>query len=103
MTTSTLKTVAEIIADIESYIRNNGGVYKGWYAGVASDPRTRLFNDHSVNEKGDAWIFRDCGTDTAARKVEDYFLAKGCDGDTGGGDRSTKYVYAYKANAHTRR
>ncbi len=91
-----------IAAEIEAHIRQCGGRYGDWYAGVASDPRTRLFNDHNLSEKGDAWIYRDCGSDSAARRVEDNLLRKGCDGGPGGGDKSTKYVYAYKKNGHTK-
>jgi hypothetical protein len=97
-----MATTQEAIQKIENYIHQNGGQYSAWYAGIATYPRTRLFTDHGVAEKTDAWIYEDCLTDTSARKVEDYFLAKGCDGDTGGGDSSTKYVYAYKKNSHSR-
>jgi len=90
-----------IISDFEAYMRNHGGRYPEWYAGIASDPKGRLFNDHNVSESSDAWIYRDCGSATAARTVEDYFLRKGCDGGTGGGDNTTRYVYAYKKNGHT--
>jgi hypothetical protein len=97
-----MATAQQAIQDIEDHIRKCGGPYSAWYAGIASDPKTRLFNDHGVSEKSDAWIYEDCVTDTAARKVEDHFLAKGCAGDTGGGDSSTKYAYAYKKNSHTK-
>lgn len=97
-----MATAQQAIQDIEDHIRECGGTYSAWYAGIATDPRSRLFNGHAVAEKSDSWIYRDCETDSAARKVEDYFLAKGCDGDTGGGDSSTKYAYAYKKNAHTK-
>jgi hypothetical protein len=91
----------EAVQRIDDYIRKYGGPYSAWYAGIATDPRVRLFNDHGVAEKNDAWIFEDCVTDIAARKVEEHFLAKGCDGDTGGGDSLTKYAYAYKKNLYT--
>lgn len=97
-----MATAQQAIQEIDDYIRKHGGPYSAWYAGIATDPRSRPFNDHGVAEKGDAWIYVDCLTDSAARKVEEHFLAKGCDGDTGGGDSSTKYAYAYKKNAHTK-
>ena len=91
------------ITNFESYIRKNGGVYRQWYVGVATDPKKRLFNDHNVNEKNDSWIYSDhLGTDAVARMVEDYFLRKGCIGGPGGGDSSSCYAYAYKINGHTR-
>lgn len=98
----TIKTVARIIQEIENYIHKYGGGYSRWYVGIASDSRDRLFNDHNVDESNDAWIIRDCGSEAAARKYEKYFLDRGCDGGTGGGDSATRYAYAYKKNAHTR-
>lgn len=97
-----MATTQQAVQDIDNHIRNNGGAYSTWYAGIATYPRARLFTDHGVAEKTDAWIYEDCVTETSARKVEEHFLAKGCDGDTGGGDSSTKYAYAYKKNSHTK-
>ena len=94
MSTTSIVSETQAIADIDAYIRNNGGVYSAWYCGVASDPRKRLFTDHNVDEKNGAWIYRDCGTDTVARRVEDHFLRKGCKGGPGGGDWTSRYVYA---------
>lgn len=97
-------TNAELNAksEIDAYIRKNGGVYSAWYVGIASDPKKRLFVDHSVTEHGDLWIHLDCGTDSAARRVEQHFLAKGCKGGGGGGDRDTRFAYAYKVTPSTR-
>jgi hypothetical protein len=89
------------VMDIEDHIANCGGSYNDWYCGIASDPRQRLFSDHNVDEKKDAWIFRVCENETTARNVERYFLGKGCRGDEGGGDWQTKYVYAYKITSHS--
>ncbi len=101
MTTAT-GTTNQIIREIDDHIRKCGGGYSLWYVGIASDPKDRLFNDHNVDEKNDAWIHRDCGSESAARRVEKHFLTKGCDGGAGGGDYSTKYAYAYKKKSHTR-
>ncbi len=95
-------TVTQIIQEIDNHIHKCGGGYSRWYVGIASDPRDRVLNDHNVDENNDAWIVRDCGSETAARKVEKHFLGLGCDGGAGGGDSSTTYAYAYKKNAHTR-
>lgn len=88
--------------DIDNHIRANGGGYRAWYIGIAADPRDRLFSDHNVNEDGDAWIFRDAGSESAARDIERQFIALGCRGGDGGGSYQTHYVYAYKMAAHTR-
>ncbi len=92
----------QAIADIDAHIKKCGGGYPAWYVGIAADPRDRLFSGHSVSEKGDAWIIRDCGNDAAARRVEQAFLNAGCKGGDGGGDRNTRYVYAYKITSTTR-
>jgi len=88
-------TVQEAYDQIVAYIKERGGVYGNWYAGIASDARTRLFTDHKVSEEKGAWIYRTCSDDTAARNVEDDLLKLGCDGESGGGDSSTTQVYAY--------
>ncbi len=96
------KTKQEIVGKVDAYIRTGSGGYRAWYVGIASDARERLFTDHKVKEKGDAWIYRGCGSSTIAREIEDYFVnTKGTDGGTGGGDASTDMVYAYKKAPHT--
>lgn len=93
--------IGKVITNFEDYIRQNGGVCGNWYVGVAADARDRLFNEHNVLEKGGAWTYQDCGTDTVARQVENHFLRLGCQGGPGGGDHRSKYVYAYKITPTT--
>jgi hypothetical protein len=96
------KTKAEIVADIENYIRSYGGTYSAWYVGIAAKPTDRLFIAHAVKEKGDAWIYRECANAEAARVIEELFIARGMDGGVGGGDWTTKYIYAYKKTWSTK-
>jgi len=97
------KDMQETVKAFQEYISKDGGVFTQWYVGVAADPKKRLFNDHSVNEKTDLWIHsKHLGTDVAARYVEDVFLSKGCKGAPGGGDSNSCFAYAYKINGHTR-
>lgn len=96
------KTKQEIIADLDSYMRQGGGGYRSWYVGVASDSRTRLFNDHQVKENGGSWIYCGAASSDSARAAEEYFLSLGCDGGPGGGDAQTKSVYAYKKEWYTK-
>lgn len=93
--------VQHIVNKLETYMSQWGGNYAAWYAGIASSPRERLFNDHAVREQGDGWIFDNCGSDTAAREIEQYFLSRGCQGGPGGGDSQTKYIYVYRVAPHT--
>ncbi len=98
----TVIAIDSVVKEFKDHIRKCGGGYTNWYVGVASNPRDRLFSDHNVDEKHDAWIFRNCGTDTASRRVEQCFLNLGCQGGPGGGDHNSTYTYAYQTNNHTR-
>lgn len=91
-----------IIAEITDFIARWGGRYSEWYAGIAAIPRQRLFNDHNVNEQADGWIYREAYDSNSARTVESYLInSLGMSGDTGGGDYTTKFIYAYKKAHHT--
>jgi hypothetical protein len=91
-----------IINEIKSHIQKEGSGYKAWYVGMSRDPRNRLFKDHNVSEENSWWIIREAASSTAAREIESYFVNKlGTDGGTGGGDSSSKYVYAYKKTSST--
>ena len=97
-----LQTAEDIAWEIKEYIDKWGAPYSSWYVGIATDLQKRLFNDHGVNEKTDAWIYRYAVDSETARRIESYFVETlGTDGGTGGGDESSKAVYAYKKNSHT--
>ena len=85
----------QIINDISAYMKQRGGTSSGWYVGIATDPKQRLFVDHNVSETHDAWIYRQAISSEVARSVEKAYLDAGCTGGPGGGDRGTDYVYAY--------
>ncbi|HEX78648.1 MAG TPA: hypothetical protein G4O19_00640 [Dehalococcoidia bacterium] len=92
-----------IISAIDNHINKNGGNYKGWYVGVSSDARCRLFNDHKVSEENGAWIYRTANSSDTAREVETFFInVRGTDGGTGGGDKTSDMVYTYKKTAYTK-
>jgi hypothetical protein len=98
---TTSYSVAQIIADIDTYMRSVGGVNANWYAGIASDAETRLFNDHGVSKANGNWIWRRATSSTVARQVEKAYLDAGCDGGGGGGDYSTDCVYVYRKASGT--
>lgn len=85
-----------------AYVQQCGGNFAGWYCGIASDPRDCLFNRHGVDEHHGAWIYRDLGSDLAARAVEKYLLSLGFRGGGGGGGVLTRFVYAYRITSTTR-
>ena len=95
------KSKKEIIKDIQNYITKRGGAINGWYVGIAAKPRERLFDDHSVDEENDVWIYRQASSSSVAREIEKHFLDKGARGGMGGGDDDTKSVYAYRISSHT--
>jgi hypothetical protein len=95
------KTAQQIYDEIKAFIDKRGEPYSNWYAGIATNARKRLFEEHNVSEKDDPWIWHRCSSDQAARNVEGALLKLGCDGDTGGGDESTTSVYAYLKSSHT--
>lgn len=88
---------------IDEHIKNRHPRYADWYIGIASVPEQRLFIDHNVDKDNDYWIYRNAGDQTAARNVELFFIEQlGTDGGPGGGDHTTKFVYAYKKTPSTR-
>lgn len=92
----------QIKKEIKEHIQNRGGSYSDWYVGISEEPRKRLFEEHGVNEKTDAWIYRQATSNKVARRIEKYFVdVLGTDGAPGGGDVNTIYVYAYKKKSHT--
>lgn len=94
-------TMKEIIKDITEFMIARGGYYYQWCAGITSEPRKRLFADHSLNEEQDVWILRDCGSETTAREVERHFLKSGCQKSTWTAEPSPTHVYLYKISEHT--
>lgn len=89
-------TARQVASDIQTHIQQCGGGFAGWYAGIASDLRNRMFVDHSVDETTGPWIFRDAGYDVFAPQVEDYLHSQGCRGACGGGGPDTPFVYCYR-------
>lgn len=86
----------EIIGQIAAYVSGGGLGDYGWYVGITGDPRTRLFEQHQVNEKG-FWIYRQAMSGSDARAIERHLLTQpGFTGGSGGGDARSVYVYAYK-------
>lgn len=94
-------TAQAALADITTHIQTRHPHCSSWYAGIATDPRQRLFSDHNVAEKGGIWIYRDAGSEAGAREAEKRLLQKGCKGGPGGG-ASPRYVYAYLITNYTR-
>jgi len=96
------RTKQDIIDEFSSYIVGNGNNGNGWYVGITKDRDERLFNFHNVKENGGVWISWEAPSTEIAREIEKYFLDRGADGGTGGGDDDSNIVYAYKITSYTR-
>ena len=81
--------------EIDSLIRNTGGNYREWYIGLALNPRKEMFDVHHVSEKSGTWVYKDAGSEMAARNIEAIFIKKGCKSGTAKKD-SSRHVYVYK-------
>lgn len=102
-TTSATKTLQGIVDAFVSYVNSSGIRWSDWYVGIAANPRSRLFVEHNVQEHGGRWIYEDAGSEQGARTVEKFLIETyGTKGDTGGGDSTTTYVYAYAITPTTR-
>ena len=101
-TASATKTLQDIANEIIAHVNSCGKPWSSWYVGIASDPGARLFTDHKVSTQNGAWIYRDAGSEDGARKIEKYLLdTYSAKGDTGGGDSTTTWVYAYYITSTT--
>lgn len=89
------ETNQELHDAIIAFIRKNGGIYTQYYLGITADARKRLFTDHLVPENK-PWIYGEAISADAARELEAFMIDKyKFDGGPGGGDNTTKFVYAY--------
>ena len=93
-------TLQGVTHQIHQHILACGGSAREWYVGIANHT-DRLFVDHRVSRKDDAWIFRTCATSADARAIEKAFHEWGCDGGPGGGGYDTVIVYAYRKTLRT--
>lgn len=89
-----------VVRDItELAIACGTGPY-GWYAGIATDPMQRLFDDHRVDASTKDWIWWEAPSEAVARATEKALLDNGFRGGPGGG-REPRFVYAYKITDYT--
>jgi len=80
-------TEQEIRGEIERYIK---GRYSVWTIGVTDDPDRRRIQHGNPQ----CWHHWDASTGEVARRIESYFLEKGCKG-AGGGGGNANFVYIF--------
>lgn len=72
---------------------------------IMSELHVKSREDYSLNmllmKKTTIGFFRTANSKACAQEIEEYFLEKGMDGDTGGGNDDSTVVYCYKKNGHT--
>ncbi len=86
----------EIKNAITTMANREGSGYKNWYVGITNNVTQRLFEDHCVPKTTNWWIHREAFSLELARTVEQQLVDMGFDGAPGGGDKASKFVYAYK-------
>lgn len=97
-----MATKVQIIADINSHLqKSEKQYYSDFYIGITNDIDRRLFGEHNVSKEHGWWIYRKGDTKAVAQAVEEYYLDKGMQGDTGGGSEDTTYVYCYEITNYT--
>jgi len=80
-------TEQEIKVEIERYIKVS---YSTWTIGITDDP-DRRGTEHGNPQRWRHWYTT---TEEVARRIESYFIEKGCKGDVGGGE-NPNYVYIF--------
>lgn len=96
------KNFEEIIADIDQHLtKSNKQYYSNFYIGITNDVNRRLFGEHNVSRDNAWWIYREADDKETAQNVEEYYLQKGMQGDTGGGISQSRYVYCYEITNRT--
>ena len=85
-------TKQEIIDAIEK--KRSNSQYSSWTIGVTDDPATRKSQHESKGKDVSSWKHWKTDSEQIGRDVERYFLAKGMQGDDGGGGNAG-YVYIF--------
>jgi len=90
----------KIIAEIESFIVDNGGIFSDWYVGITANVKWRLHGYHNVK---DTSVFVKAPSIEFAHIIQRYFIeSRKTDGDISNGDDGSFCVYAYKKQDHTK-
>jgi hypothetical protein len=99
-----MKNSRDIETEIIGFVVNSGNPDPGhWYVGITSNVKQRLFNEHNVNEYNDSgYIICQAINSEHARAAESNLFKLGFKGDTGGGDDTATFVYAYLITTNTR-
>lgn len=96
------KTATDIISEINAHLNKSlKKDYSNYYVGITNDIERRLFGEHNVSKDNAWWIYCVAYNKEEAQQVEEYFLKKGMQGDTGGGTEDSTFVYCYEITNET--
>lgn len=76
--------------------------YREFYCGITDNVEGRLFNEHNVSKDSGFWIYAPADSVEDAREIEQHFLDLGMQGDTGGGNKNSIWVYCYLIMQYTK-
>ena len=82
----------QIIEEIEEYVDSN---YESWRIGITDNPDRRKREHHRDGKDTSMWRHWNAGSDDSARSIELHFQVLGMDGEGGGGDEDSTYVYVF--------
>jgi hypothetical protein len=92
--------ISGFVTEILEFVDSHSMPRDWWYAGISSQPYSRLSLAHRVHA-GDYAKFCDTGSEEVARAVQRRLLQLGFDGGTGGGgERSPGFVYVFLQQRH---
>jgi len=83
---------SEIMAAIEQKVGNTK--YDIWTVGITDDPQRRRTEHDGKGDNTKYWKDWGADTETIAKDVEKYFLAKGMNGGPGGSEHPS-HVYVF--------
>lgn len=91
-----------IVSKINEHLKNSSKrYYSDFYIGITDNIERRLFGEHNVSKQGQWYIHAQADNIDIARDVEKHFLDKGMQGDDGGGNDTSVYVYCYEVTQNT--
>jgi len=93
----------QIHDEIMHFIHMERSPYNNWYAGITSNPHTRLFQEHNVDLKESWWVIKKANSvDDAKIVIRALVDAYGIEGGNSAANERSVYIYAFKKTSTTR-
>ena len=86
---------SDITAEIEAVLGTTKTNYRGWTIGITNDLERRKGEHTDQGHAVAAWRSWQADSEPIAKSVLDSFQRKGMDGDDGGGDGRSVFVYIF--------